>query len=71
MLSCLQPLPDIVEVNGVKLSGLIIPQLIAMVTNPNPNKWYRFERREDNTIQVEVKHDEVLRFSTSQPNGAV
>ena len=48
------PFPDSVEVNGVKISGLMVPQIIAAFTDPDPKKWYRFERK-DNMIVVETK----------------
>jgi hypothetical protein len=61
---------DTLEINGVKFSGAMIPQILGMITNPDPTCWYRFERQKDNTILVETKH-EILRPSTAQPDREV
>lgn len=49
--------PDIsreVVINGVRVSGEVIPMIIAAFTYPETNKWYRFERVGD-VIHVETK----------------
>jgi hypothetical protein len=50
-------LPQMVEVNGVKISGEAIAMMINTLTNPNPKRWYRFERTGD-VITVETKETE-------------
>ncbi len=58
MLSLLDPLPSHVEVNGVKISGALIPQIIAILTNPDPKRWYRFERNGDMvTAETKLQHE--------------
>jgi len=56
------PIPQTLEINGIGISGERIPQLIAMVTNPDPDRWFRFwriagENGLPDTIHVESRYD--------------
>jgi hypothetical protein len=51
-----------VIVNGIKISGELIPMLINCLTNPDPHRWYRFERKGDNII-VHLRQDDTVFFS--------
>lgn len=46
-----------VEVNGIKISGTVIPAIIAALTRPDPRKWFNF-RRQGNEIIVTTKLDD-------------
>jgi hypothetical protein len=38
-------LPDVVEVNGIKITVEMLIQMAGTLTNPDPKRWYRFERK--------------------------
>ena len=50
-------LPDEIEINGVRLSGIALVQIISTITYPDPDRWYKFERK-GNDVLVTVKYDE-------------
>lgn len=57
--SSLPRIPDTVKINGATLcaSGLI--DILNMVTNPLPGRWYRFERQGEEIV-VHTKQDESM-----------
>ena len=47
-----------VVINGTILTGEALVSIFEMVTNPNPKRWYAFERQGENVI-VTVREDVV------------
>jgi hypothetical protein len=41
---------DALIVEGVRISLVLLPQMLYELTHPDPRKWYRFERIEDKVI---------------------
>lgn len=54
---------DAITVDGVRISLMVIPQMLYELTHPDPRKWYRFERVDD-AIIVHVK------ITEDEPNGS-
>jgi hypothetical protein len=53
----IQAIPEpIVEINGIKVTVEVLAHAISALTNPDPKKWYRFERRGD-VVAVEAKYE--------------
>lgn len=50
-------IPDTVTINGAKIIGPALIDILNMVTQPNPRRWYRFERQDD-LVLVHTKQDE-------------
>jgi hypothetical protein len=46
-----------ITINGAKLCASGLTDILNMVTQPNPRRWYRFERQGENLI-VQTKQDE-------------
>jgi hypothetical protein len=44
------PIDDTIAVNGIVVSATALPMLVNAVTNPDPRRWYRFERQGDSII---------------------
>jgi hypothetical protein len=55
--SFFKPRTDTVTINGAKIIGPALIDILNMVTQPNPRRWYRFERQGENII-VQTKQDE-------------
>jgi hypothetical protein len=45
------------NLNGVRISGEAFAAFIDTITNPDPKRWYRFERQGDQII-VEVRESD-------------
>jgi hypothetical protein len=41
---------DALIVEGVRISLVLLPQVLYELTHPDPRKWYRFERIEDRLV---------------------
>jgi hypothetical protein len=47
-------IPSTLTINGITVSAEVIIQVINNMTNPDPTRWYRYERTGD-IITVETK----------------
>ena len=52
------------EIEGVKIAYFAIPQIIHALINPNPRKWFRFERVNENEIYIHVRMTEDEPYGT-------
>lgn len=53
--------PQTIDINGVTFSGDALVIFIDAITNPDPERWYRFERQGD-VVAVETKKQETFAF---------